>query len=108
MNRLFGIILSLVNVSDGILLIDGFEKGMHHTVQLEAWNMVFRLARKLNVQVLATTHSFDCVGAFAQAAAAMEMDGLMVRVDRLGDRMRVVEYTEQALQVVARQRIEVR
>ena len=110
MNRLFSIVLALLNVdAGGILLVDEFENGMHHTIQVDAWNMVFRLAQKLNVQVLATTHSFDCVAAFAQvAAAAKEIDGVMVRVDRFDDMMRVVEYTEQDLQVAARQRIEVR
>ena len=109
MNRLFGIILSLVNVSGGILLIDEFENGLHHTLQVGAWDMVFRLAEKLNVQVLATTHSFDCVAAFARAAAAHEeIEGLMLRIDQFGDQMDVVEYTERDLQVAVRQRIEVR
>ena len=109
MNRLFGIILSLVNVTGGILLVDEFENGMHYTVQVDVWRMVFHLAKKLDVQVLATTHSFDCVAGFRQAAAELEeVDGLMVRVDRFGDQMRVVEYTEEDLQVAVSQRIEVR
>ena len=109
MNRLFGIILSLVNVSGGILLVDEFENGMHHAVQVDAWRLVFRLSETLNVQVLATTHSFDCVAGFRQAAAEMEQtDGLLIRVDRNGDRMRVVEYSEEDLQIAVSQRIEVR
>ena len=40
MNRLFGIILSLVNVTGGILLIDEFENGMHYTIQMDAWRYV--------------------------------------------------------------------
>ena len=108
MNRLFGIILSLVNVGGGILLVDEFENGMHYSVQVDAWRMVFRLAEKLNVQVLATTHSFDCVAGFRQAAELEQSNGLLVRIDRNGDRMRVVEYTEEDLQVAITQRIEVR
>ena len=109
LNRLFGIILSLVNASGGILLIDEFENGLHHTIQIEAWDLIFRLARKLNVQILATTHSFDCIVSFARVAIAYEkLDGLLVRIDQTGDRMRAVEYTEQDLQIAARQRIEVR
>lgn len=109
LNRLLGIILSLVNVSGGILLIDEFENGLHHTIQIEAWDLIFRLAKKLNVQVLATTHSFDSVIAFAQVAVAHEeLDGLLVRIDQFGDQMRAVEYTEQDLQVAALQRVEVR
>ena len=109
MNRLFGIVLSLVNVSGGILLIDEFENGMHYTVQVDAWRMIFRLALELNVQVLATTHSFDCVMGFTQAASELEeVDGLLARIDRSGDRTRIVEYTEEDLDIAIRQRIEVR
>ncbi len=108
MNRLFGIILSLVNVSGGILLVDEFDNGMHYTVQVQAWRLVFNLARALDVQVIATTHSLDCVAGFRQAAAEDEMDGLMLRIDRLDSRMRVVEYTEEDLLVAMSQRIEVR
>ena len=109
MNRLFGIILSLVNVNGGILLIDEFENGMHHEIQLAAWRMILGLAHELKVQVLATTHSFDCIVGFARAAVEMNnLEGLLIRIDRIGDRMRAVEYNEEDLHVVARQRIEVR
>ena len=109
MNRLFGIILSLVNVNGGILLIDEFENGMHYTVQVYAWQMIFRLAQKLDVQILATTHSWDCITSFAQAATELEgTDRIMVRLDRVGERLRVVEYSEENLRVAARQGIEVR
>ena len=109
MNRLFGIVLSLVNVHGGMLLIDEFENGMHFSVQVDVWRTIFRLAQILNVQVLATTHSFDCVAGFRRAAVEQEeTDGLLVRIDRLGERMRVVEYTEEDLQVAISQRIEVR
>ena len=109
MNRLLGIILSLVNVKDGLLLIDEFENGMHYTVQIEAWRMIFRIAQKLNVQVVATTHSIDCVAAFRQAAAEREeIDGILIRIDKRGDLMRSVEYTEEDLEIAIRNRIEVR
>ena len=108
MNRLFGIVLSLANVGGGILLVDEFDNGMHYTVQLQAWRLVFNLARELDVQVLATTHSVDCVAGFRQIAAEAEMDGLMVRIDRLGSEMRAVEYTEEDLLVAMSQHIEVR
>jgi hypothetical protein len=108
MNRLFGIILSLVNVSGGILLVDEFDNGMHYTVQVQAWRLVFNLARELDVQVLATTHSLDCIAGFRQAASEEEEEGLMMRIDRLGSQMRAVEYTEEDLLVAMSQRIEVR
>lgn len=67
MTRIFHIILALVSAKDGILLIDEFENGLHWSVQPKVWKTVFRLARKLNVQVFATTHSRDCISSFEEA-----------------------------------------
>lgn len=112
LNRLFGITLSLINARGGFLLIDEFENGLHYTVQYDAWRMIFQLACKLNVQVLATTHSWDCVVGFARALTELEemesLEGILVRIDRIEDWLRPVEYTADDLQVVTRQGIEVR
>jgi len=63
--RLFQIALALVNSRDGALLIDEFENGLHWSVQPKVWDFIFRLSQDLNVQVFATTHSRDCIQAFA-------------------------------------------
>lgn len=61
LTRLFYIILALVNAKDGLLLIDEFENGLHWTVHPKIWNVIINLSKKLNVQVIATTHSRDCI-----------------------------------------------
>jgi len=66
LNRLFGIILSLVNARDGLLLIDEVENGMHYSVQLELWRAIFQLSKRLDLQVFATSHSWDSFVAFFQ------------------------------------------
>ena len=63
-NRLFYIVLSLINAQGGCLLIDEFENGLHYSVQKKVWNIIFTLAEKFDVQVFATTHSDDCIKAF--------------------------------------------
>lgn len=63
-NRLFHIILSLVNAKNGFLLIDEFENGLHWSVHSKLWKTIIDLSDKLNVQVIATTHSRDCVRGF--------------------------------------------
>src|SRR5258708_23542013 len=64
MQRILGIALALVNTTDGILLIDEIENGIHYSVQSELWQLIFQLARRLNVQAFATTHSWDCIEGF--------------------------------------------
>ena len=107
--RMYSIALALTNSRNGFLVIDEVENGLHYSVQTEFWKMVLQTAEVNNVQVLATTHCWDCVVGFGHAASQMEeTDGLVIRIDRLGDRMQVVEYTKKDLQVAIRQHIEVR
>lgn len=79
-NRLFNIVLALASASDGVLLVDEFENGLHWSVQKEVWKTVFRLASRLNVQVFATTHSRDCVHGFGQAWRENEGLGAFFRL----------------------------
>jgi hypothetical protein len=108
LNRLFGIALSLVNAKDGLLLIDEFENGMHHTVQLDAWRAIFNLARRLDVQVFATSHSWDSIEAFQKAAAEDPDEGVLVRLSRSGEDIIPTVFCEDELAVATRDRIEVR
>lgn len=108
LNRLFGIVLSLVNAKDGLLLIDEFENGMHHSVQLDAWRVIFRLAEKLNIQVFATSHSWDSIEAFQEAAAETPEDGVLVRLARKGESIVPTLFGEDELAVATREGIEVR
>lgn len=107
-NRLFGIVLSLVNAKDGCLLIDEFENGLHHTVQENAWRMIFKLAAELNVQVFATTHSVDAVVAFQQVAREVPENGALIRLARRGQAIVATVFDEDELAVVAKNQIEVR
>ena len=107
--RLFGLALALGNSVGGFLLIDEAENGIHHSVQSRVWEMVLRTAHRNGTQVLATTHSWDCVRGFAAAARALDYaDGLLVRLERADGGIRAVEYTEEELATAAEQGIEVR
>ena len=107
--RLFAAGLALAHSRDGFLVVDEAENGIHYSVQRDFWRMVLRAAHQHNVQVLATTHSSDCVRGFARAAAEInEAAGVYLRLERDGDQVRSVEYTEEQLQTVAEQGIEVR
>lgn len=64
LNKVLRIVLALLSCKDGILLIDEVENGLHYTVSEKLWNIIFKLSLKLNVQVIATTHSNDCLMSF--------------------------------------------
>ncbi|CAB5503119.1 AAA family ATPase [Bathymodiolus thermophilus thioautotrophic gill symbiont] len=80
-NRILYIVLNMVNAQDGYLLIDEFENGLHYSVQEKVWKIIFSLAKNLNVQVFATTHSSDCIKAFGSQWERSEEKATMHRID---------------------------
>jgi hypothetical protein len=109
LSRVLQMILALVSAKDGILLVDEFENGLHWTVQPKLWELAFRLAKRLNVQVFATTHSQDCVKAFSSAWLADEDAGTFHRLDRgSADGVRVTAYDRTTLSDSMETEVEVR
>ena len=107
--RAFAVALALANSTDGFLLIDEAENGIHHSIQTKFWNMVLQTAQRNNVQVIATTHSWDCVVGFAEAANDLEdVEGLLVRIERPPAGLRPITYDESRLKNIAKNGIEVR
>ena len=107
--RCFAVALALANSKDGFLLIDEAENGIHHSIQAKFWNMVLQTAERNNVQVIATTHSWDCVVGFAKAANTLEdVEGLLVRLERPPAGLRPITYDASRLKSVTKYDIEVR
>jgi predicted ATPase len=107
--RVLSIVLAMVQASGGVVLIDEVENGLHYSVQQEVWRAIFHLAEQLAVQVFATTHSWDAIQAFSLAASeALGVEGRMHRLENRDGDIRQVEFDEEDLAIVTRQRIEVR
>ena len=109
--RTLGITLALNNAKGGGLLIDEFETGLHHGIQADLWRMIFLLANQLNVQVFATTHSWDCVEAFQEASAEnKDEEAMLIRLQRKrdGTGIEVVSYDDRRRDIATRQGVEVR
>lgn len=69
--RVFAFAMAANAASGGALLIDEVENGLHYSVLGKVWTILGDLARKFDVQIFATTHSYECIQA-AQAAFAGE------------------------------------
>lgn len=109
-NRVLTIILALVNSDNGYLLIDEFENGLHYIVQEQLWNIIFKLAQKLNVQVFVTTHSEDCIRGFEQVlnSDSNSQEGKLIRLDNSNGKIRQVEFNAHELKIATDQNIETR
>jgi len=112
-NRILTIILALINSDNGFLLIDEFENGLHYSVQEELWKIIFKLAKKLKVQVFATTHSNDCINAFQTVLNDPEnsenaSQGKAIRLDFVNGQVKEVEFDAKELKIAIEQNIEIR
>lgn len=111
--RILQLALGLFQAKGGMLLIDEFENGLHHTVQYQVWDKLFKLAQELNVQVFATSHSNDSIHAFAKAAIESPEQGVLINLAKsaLADSKGAVLasiYDEEKLKHIVNTEIEVR
>jgi hypothetical protein len=110
MSRLLALTIGLVRSRNGILLVDEIDTGLHHSVMGSLWKAILETAIKLDVQVFATTHSWDCVAALAQICgdpkSVSEQNVAMHRVER--GKSETIRYSEPEIMSAIEQGIETR
>lgn len=108
-NRLIGLSMALACAKDGILLVDEIENGIHWSIMPEVWKFIVKVAKRLNVQVFATTHSNDCLKSFHFGTKDNpDIYGVAVRLERRSDEYHAEIFDEQRLAVIVKEGIEIR
>jgi AAA15 family ATPase/GTPase len=107
--RMLGLALAIVNAKDGVLLVDEIDTGLHFTVMSDMWKMLWETAKRLNVQIFATTHSNDCWKSLADIANAENPseDGITIHRIEKG-KLHSIVFTEDEIAIAAEEGIEVR
>jgi len=86
MTRLFNLVVAIGNAPKGLVLVDEIENGLHHSVLQKVWRVIAEAARQFDVQVFATTHSFECIEAAHRAFdedLGFEYDFRLHRLERV-------------------------
>jgi predicted ATP-dependent endonuclease of OLD family len=97
-NRLLDIYSEIVVADAKVLLIDEIENGLHHSVMPVIWKGLFLAAKEFDVQIFATTHSWECILAADEAARAGEIYDLsLIRLDRVKDDIKATVIDEKSL-----------
>ena len=91
-------------------MVDEIDTGLHYKALTQMWRLVIETAKRLNVQVFATTHSWDCLAAFHKALRETEETNLgsVFRLERKNGQIDYVAYTGEELAVAVEHDIEVR
>ena len=90
--RLFEMLLLLPLASGGIALIDEVEQGVYHGNLSKMWKTMDDLSSANDVQIFATTHSWECVTAAVETFRSNPEDFRMFRLSREGGELHAVPY----------------
>jgi predicted ATPase len=109
LGRLTSLILKIATARHGIVLVDEIENGLHYAVMDKVWAAIAKAARLFDVQVFATTHSWECIRAAHQAfEASEEYDFRLHRLDWINDEIRATTYSQEMLSTAIATDLEVR
>jgi AAA domain, putative AbiEii toxin, Type IV TA system/AAA ATPase domain len=107
--RLLALLLGILAARGGVVLIDEVENGIHYSALVDVWKAIAAAARSADVQVFATTHSWECIVAAQRAFTESEpYDFRLQRLDREGGSIRALSYDEEVLDAALTSGLEVR
>lgn len=109
MRRLLALALCLTTAREGVLLIDEVDTGLHYSILGDVWLLIVETAKRYNIQVFLTTHSYDCVRALAWLCQTRPDLGPEVSIQKIERRLdRSVSLDAKQIQIAVEQDIEVR
>lgn len=111
LTRFVSIVIRTLEMPGGLLLIDEIENGLHYSALSRVFGALMGLAKEQDVQVVATTHSRECVKAFYHASRSLEVEGpelALFRVERPNGKRRLIHYGEASLEAAMDAEFEVR
>ncbi len=110
LNRLLYFLLVLLVNQNLVLLIDEIDAGFHYSVLQQFWGLIASAAKQNNCQIIATTHSQDCIqGALSGIAAVnMDKDFCLYRVEQTNEENRALRYDADLARFAVASNVEVR
>lgn len=106
--RMLAMAIAITQCEGGVLLVDEIDTGLHYSVMAQMWSLIHKAASTLNVQVFATTHSYDCIYSLAQICSDSRIQR-SVSVQRVeAGKSRAVPYDESEIAAATSRDIEVR
>ncbi len=108
-SRLLTIMAEIVASQKPVVLIDEIENGLHHSALVEIWRGLLTACEHSNVQIFATTHSWECVAAAHQAfAESLEYPLAVFRLEEKDGDIHAITYDRESLEFSIQQEWEVR
>jgi hypothetical protein len=97
--RVASLVLAIASARGGVILVDEIENGIHHSVMPSLWEAIGRAADLFHTQVVATTHSLECISAAYEAFSSRKsFDLTLHHLDRIDGSVRAIAYDRESLE----------
>jgi predicted ATPase len=107
--RILNIILTIATSPGGVVMIDEFGTGLHYSILSRICQAVAAAAEKYDVQVIATTHSYELLEEAHKGLVKSNPDSFAyIRIDRSGAAATANRYDYETLGVALEQEWEIR
>jgi ABC-type branched-subunit amino acid transport system ATPase component len=91
-NKLLSYLSAMVANPGDIFLLDEIETGLHYSFYPQLWELIASVAQKTGSQVIATTHSYECIAAAVEGTS--KINSSLLTYVRLGkEEGAIVPYT---------------
>ena len=106
MTRIARLILAISAAPGGVVLVDEVENGLHYSALGKVWKAIGEAARQFNTQVVASTHSFECMEAAHQSLDAE--DFLVHRLENSDEAIRCITLESEQIRATVEHNLEIR
>ena len=106
MTRIARLILAISAASNGVVLVDEVENGLHHSVLGKVWRAIGEAAKQFNTQVVASTHSLECM---QEAHQSLDAEDLLIhRLENKGEIIRCITLGPDQIKATVEHNFEIR
>lgn len=72
-NQLLALLLAVISNPDSIILIDEIGTGFHYSIYNKVWKTISSAAKENHCQIIATTHSYECIAGAVEGVTMADM-----------------------------------
>jgi AAA15 family ATPase/GTPase len=105
--QVLALLIQLASGMFDVVWFDEIDTGLHFQSLSVLWHAVFAACKEFNVQLVATTHSYECVQAFAEAKNH-EGDIALYRIDKTDGKHTAYRLSEEMVKVGIEKNFDVR
>lgn len=107
-NKLISLLLGIANQPGGIICIDEIENGFYYDRLISHLRVLMNFCKDNDVQIFASTHSFELLAAAAVVAKENENEFSLIRLEKPNGHSRIRQFTGKAFRTSIEQEREVR